>query len=212
LQKTQEGIKEVGQIMDEQKTQLQKREEEDERLKDEVVGLKENMKRLKTQQRTYDKFRKSTEVLEDILNCQRSPYDKTGIGYGTKQEPTVEKEKFRSSIKENDGKLQNVANNLRNFNEENCKEKDCDRLRGAKKRPRRTAPLRRQTVPRDQSIFHGYFYTCNNYGHKAIHCRAHDRNTQVKNRGMVSFKIQCYNYHKYGHIARDCRQVWRRKE
>jgi DNA repair exonuclease SbcCD ATPase subunit len=51
LQKTQEGIKEAGEIMDEQKTQLQKREEEVERLKDEVVGLKEDMQRLQTQQK-----------------------------------------------------------------------------------------------------------------------------------------------------------------
>ena len=54
LWKTQEGIKEAREIMDEQKNQLQKREEEAEILKHEVVGLEEDMQRLQTWKRTYD--------------------------------------------------------------------------------------------------------------------------------------------------------------
>ena len=68
------------------------------------------------------KFEKSSSALENILNQQRSQYDKAGIGYSTKQEHTVEKNEFRSPKKKNDGNLQIVANNLRNFNEENSKD------------------------------------------------------------------------------------------
>ena len=68
------------------------------------------------------KFEKSSSALENILNQQRSQYDKAGIGYSTKQEHTVEKNEFRSPKKNKDGNLQIVANNLKNINEENSKE------------------------------------------------------------------------------------------
>ena len=54
LQKTQEKTDEVGKVINEKKTQLQERKEEVERLRSEVVGLIEEMKRLIMN----DKFRK----------------------------------------------------------------------------------------------------------------------------------------------------------
>ena len=41
------------------------------------------------------------------------------------------------------------------------------------------APTRRSPIPRYQIFFFGLCYSCNNYGHKVIDCRAyaHNRNT-----------------------------------
>jgi len=100
MQKTQEGIKEAGQIMDEQKTQLQKREEEAERLKDEVVGVNVYIKWLQTQQKTYDKFRKSNAVLDEILNYQRSPFIKTGLGYENNHKTLEKKTEINENVLE----------------------------------------------------------------------------------------------------------------
>ena len=68
---------------------------------------------------------------------------------------------------------------------------------------------------RHPNIFHGYCYACNNYGHKAIHCRAHERNILIINRDMNSFKFQCFNCQCLGHMAKYCKmtytKVWRKK-
>ena len=61
------------------------------------------------------------------------------------------------------------------------------------------------------NIFHGCCYILNNYGHKAIHFRVNGKYTLAKNRGMFSFQVLCYNYQNYGHFAKECMKVWRRK-
>ena len=75
--------------------------------------------------------------------------------------------------------------------------------------------LRQFTTQRYPTRFHGHCYKCYNYGHKAIHCRAHDIITPERNKS--TFSIQCYNCYHYGHSAKHCRvqgqvKVWRRKQ
>ena len=99
---------------------------------------------------------------------------------------------------------------------------------------RRHAPTRRPPMPRYQNIFLGLCYACNNYGHKAIYCRAYgqSRNTWSRNMygnsmyrvegngvrkshvaphrnynrfGALNYEIECYKCHNFGHIARNCR-------
>jgi hypothetical protein len=36
------------------------------------------------------KFEKISATLDEILNCQRSPFDKTGLGYSEKKETAKE--------------------------------------------------------------------------------------------------------------------------
>ena len=97
----------------------------------------------------------SSSILDEILESQRSPFDKSGLGYGkTMKEteegpscstfvPTQNKEKVKSEVKNKPY----VA-------------------------PRPQVRFRREPTPRyDQrnkydGIFHGYFFSCNGYGHK----------------------------------------------
>ena len=37
--------------------------------------------------------------------------------------------------------------------------------------------------------FHGHCYKCNNYGHKASHCRAHDKISPERNQGTFLFNV-----------------------
>jgi hypothetical protein len=53
---------------------MMKKEEDSENLEEEVVSLRFEVDKLK-------KSMKSSQVLEDILNCHRSPFDKAGFGY-----------------------------------------------------------------------------------------------------------------------------------
>ena len=59
---------------------------------------------------------------------------------------------------------------------------------------------RRLFPQRYPMMFNGYCYKCNNYGRKAIHCRAHDKITLRINQGGSS--VQCYNCYHYGHFAK----------
>ena len=54
------------------------------RLKQEVFEIKEEVKKLKDQLTVSKKFKESTEALNKVLSLQRSPRDKTGIGYNHK--------------------------------------------------------------------------------------------------------------------------------
>jgi hypothetical protein len=41
---------------------------------------------------------------------------------------------------------------------------------------RRETPFRRASSPRYHTIFLGLCYSCNNFGHKVVNCRAYDKN------------------------------------
>ena len=61
--------------------QLQKRQEEVEGLRNDIVGINGEMEWLQIKQRMNEGFKKSIEVLNDILSQQRFPCDKSGIGF-----------------------------------------------------------------------------------------------------------------------------------
>ena len=97
-----------------------------------------------------------------------------------------------------------------------------------------STPTRKPHMPKCQSLFLGLCYACNNYGHKAIYCRAYaqNRNTWRKNSyensrnqfevnyvrqphgsfdrnynifGALNYEIECYKCNNFGHIAINCR-------
>jgi hypothetical protein len=51
---------------------------------------------------------------------------------------------------------------------------------------RRTTPQRRSFTPRYQNFFLGHCFTCTNFGHKSVNCRAYGRNVQARD-DYVSF-------------------------
>ena len=64
-------------------------------------------------------------------------------------------------------------------------------------------------------MFNGYCYKCNNYGHKSIHCRYHEKIMPRRNQG--GFSVQYYNFYHYVHFAKHCMmqgqvKVWRRNK
>jgi chromosome segregation ATPase len=131
------------------------------------------------------KFEKSTEKLDEILSSQRSPNDKTGLGYNDilktkKQEKEVENDETNTPerVEQQDRKIEFKRNETsrrsspiryeRNNYEGNYRRID--------REPRWTTPQRRSLTPRYQNFFLGHCYTCGNFGHKAINCRINERN------------------------------------
>jgi hypothetical protein len=97
----------------------------------------------------------------------------------------------------------------------------------------RAPPFRRSSTPRYQTIFFGLCYACNNFGHKAVNCRANNRNnnnfesytqrdysrrpsdTQRRSYNMfesLSTEVECYKCNNFGHMAKDCRMTIPPKE
>ena len=73
---------------------------------------------------------------------------------------------------------------------------------------------------RYQHIFFGHCYSCNNFGHKALNCRAYGKlraykknasSNKPKGRNhnffapLQRYDIECYKCNNHGHIARYCK-------
>jgi hypothetical protein len=61
--------------------QLKKKEENCEELESEIVSLRKDLEKSTAKLNISLKFEKSTGILGDIINFQRSPFIKTGLGY-----------------------------------------------------------------------------------------------------------------------------------
>jgi hypothetical protein len=94
-------------------------------------------------------------------------------------------------------------------------------------------PTRRPPTPWYQNIFLGLCYSCNNFGHKAINCRAYAKARNIRSKssyenpknhyednyprkrreafernfnsfGALGYEFECYKCNNFGHIARNC--------
>jgi len=130
-------------------------------LETEVVELRKKAEQSEAHVKT------SSSILDEILECQRSPFDKKDLGYNKIMKETEEgpscstvapsipaqiKEEVRSEVKNKP----DIA-------------------------PRPQAKIRREPTPRYgqrnryDSGFHGYCFSCNGYGHRAVDCRRYAR-------------------------------------
>jgi hypothetical protein len=161
---------------------LKERLEDYEKLKEELDHTKGEL--LLTIEKLKN-FEKSTEKLDEILSSQRSPNDKTRLGYNdslktTKQEKEVENDETNTpeQVEKQDRRLEFRRNETSRRSsptryESNHYEGNYRRI---DREPRWTTPQRRSLTPRYQNFFLGHCYTCGNFGHKAINCRINERN------------------------------------
>ena len=68
------------------RVQLKEKEEVCNRLEYEIVSLRNKMEKSNANM----EFEKISATLDEILNCQRFPSNKTGIGYNKKEETMKE--------------------------------------------------------------------------------------------------------------------------
>lgn len=171
-----------------------------------MVELKKNVGQLEAN----EKFKICSSILDEILESQRSPFDKTGIGYSKKMKEIEEGPSC--SI---------FAPFASAQNQEEVKPEAKNKPYAP---PRPQAKFRREPAPKyDQTnkydgIFHGYCFSCNGYGHRAVDRRRDVRrnvgrpNNQIRcwtcgMLGHVAFvcnTMRCYNCDGLGHRARDC--------
>jgi len=177
------------------------------------------------------RFQDSTKVLDDILNIQRSPAIKTGLGFhesvegesSSQGEARNSKEKSKMIIKE-------IGQPHQHSRKETPQRKSftppmnnvecyvCHNIGHVAARCRRRRVQDHHAERSSHSrYFNGYCFACNMYGHKAADC--YRRNMK---------HVRCYACNKLGHIAKECRnkartshqkektpshlKIWKKKE
>jgi hypothetical protein len=91
------------------------------------------------------------------------------------------------------------------------------------KEDKKNTVTRRTPPNRYQHIFLGYCYSCNNFGHKAVHCKSYRKynpknvqrykknknNAEKRNYNSFSplqdYNVECHKCNNYGHKASECR-------
>jgi hypothetical protein len=155
-----------------------------------------------------NKFLNSSRILDKILESQRSSCDKSGLGYEGEdthvEASTSKKHEVNLSKKED-----NVAKQPSTQGKENFK-----RI----KQGRHQEVILGTPKQRYESIFHGHFYSCNGYGHKAFECRYYERryngrfyNTtrcwrcdQIGCIYVHCNSMRCYSYSGFDHKSQEC--------
>ena len=182
-----------------------------------------------------------SKVLDDNINSKKFHLNKFGLGYNQIKKGSsskiTEKEAYLKIYAETikgDRKIYKEYYRdtppLRRFRFQNQQQTD---------RPQeeegfvRSPSFRIFSTPRHQTIFFGLCYACNNFGHKAVNCRANnkDKNNfeshtqrvypkrpsekQRRSYNMFEYlrsEVECYKCNNFGHMAKYCRMTVLPKE
>jgi hypothetical protein len=168
-------LEEAKKIEDILKQQLSEKKARCEALEEEIVKTRKEMEKFKGLYHQNLPSIKASEGLTSILNQQRNPKLKAGLGYeegSSSDHPSnTEPIKFVKSSnidnshsaetkKENQPPRRNERKSTRT---ESVDQRD---YRHERNRP----PQRRQTFSRYKGFFYGYCFFFSNFGHKAINC------------------------------------------
>jgi hypothetical protein len=191
-------IEEAKRVEELLKNQVNEKEESCHKLEAEVVDLRKKVEK-------SNKFLNSSTILNEILDSQRSPNDKSGLGYNkeaTHFEASTSKKHEVSPSFSKDGN--NVASQPSTQSKETFKRTKQGRHQEAIFTPqskfKRETPSRWTPKQRYENVFHGHCYSCNEYGHKALDCRHYAR----KDNGRFHNTLRCWRCNQVGHIAAHC--------
>jgi hypothetical protein len=226
-------IEEDKRIEEALKKQLEEKDRIIGNLEAEIVTLRKDIQKKNMQN--------SSKVLDDIISGQKSHFDKTRLGYNQTEKvsssKTTEQETYPKSYAET------IKGDRRIYKEDYRDTPPPRRFRLQNQQPIdrpqeeegfiRAPPFRRSSTPRYQTIFFGLCYACNNFGHKAVNCRANNRNNNNfeshTQRGYsrrssatqrisynrfesLSTEVECYKCNNFGHMAKYCRMTVPPKE
>ena len=147
------------------KNQINEKEESCDKLEDEFVDLRKKVEK-------SNKFLNSSQILDEILESQRSPNDKSGLGYkeATHVESSTSKNIEVSPSFSKDGN--NVAKKPSTQSKETFKRTKKgihqEAIFTTQSKFRRETPSRWTPNQRYKNVFHGHFYSCNEYGNKDL--------------------------------------------
>lgn len=180
-------IEEAKKIEEDLRKQLKDKEFVCETLENEVVSLRK-LEKSSQQFSNENTFQKGTMTLDGLLSSQKQSLDKSGVGYDESQ---CSKSSEGEQHKPNAGFIPKNRNG--NFNKfSNTRQAHMIRYNNA--------------------YFHGYCFSCNYFGHKAINCRIFLRRTfsfvnQNPFAPLRNHNYVCYKCNYLGHSAKFCDNI-----
>jgi hypothetical protein len=189
-----------------------------EKLEDEIKLLKGELE----EEKKGSQFGDSSNILDEILSIQRSPNNKTGLGYtqdststsqGSGKKPISYVDALKKSFRNEDIKAKMIP-----FKTITHKQKSI--LPTRVKDDKKNTIIRRNSL--NKYLFIGYCYSCNNFGHKEVQLKSYGQynninvqryknnryNTEKRNYNSFSplqnFNIECQKCNNYGHKTREC--------
>jgi hypothetical protein len=165
------------------------------------VNLKTQIEEARRKAKKSNRVMNRSTILDEILSFQRSPNDKSGIGYNKEathfEASTSKKHEISPSFSKGGSKEAGPT---------------------PQSKFRRETPSRWTPKQRYENIFHGHCFSCNEYGHKALECRHYARKdvgrfnnilicwrcNQVGHIVAYCHTMRCYNCSGFGHKTQDC--------
>jgi hypothetical protein len=183
------------------KKQVNEKEESCHKLEAEVVDLRKKVEK----SNIHIKLINNSTILDEILDIQRSPNDKSGLGYNKE---AIHLEASTSNKCEASPSLSKGGRNATSQPSTQSKEtfkrtkqgRHQEAIFTPKRKFRREIPSRWTPKKRYENVFHGHCYSCNEYRHKALNCKHYAR----KDNGRFHNTLICWICNQVGYIASHC--------
>jgi hypothetical protein len=186
-------LEEARKIEDILKHQLSEKRARSEALEEEVVKTRKEMEKFQTLYHQNLSSIKASEGLTTILNQQRNPKLKIGLGFeegsSSGQPRNKEPIKFvKSTTNDNHKHAETKEDNQppRTSKEKGARTESVEQrnnvlpAQGHHQHGRNRFAQRRQSFSRYKEFFYGYCFYCSNFGHKAVNCSLRLRHKQLR--------------------------------
>jgi hypothetical protein len=177
------------------KSQIMKKEEEVEKLKEEVVTLRSKNAKLN---KNIEETETCTLVIENEEKHSKKNEENRNIYAEVLKGRNHAQPESKKTLEDTSSRRLFMFKPQRIFNHD----RDMSR-----KKFRRTTPQRRSFTPRYANFFQVHCFYCTNFGHKAADCRDYKRTVQARSAYVTPRNIECYKCHNYGRIASDYRSM-----
>eukprot|EP00253_Pinus_taeda_P010214 PITA_10214 len=231
-------IEEKNMIIDTLQIQIDEKEKHSKKLEGEIVALRKEIEKTKA---INLKFVKGSETLDEIINVQRSPLNKTGLGYtretsqastsksylevakGSEQKHNGDYQGKQGQIA-NKGHQQAVLRKNKGYNQPQVRFSQSDSRMNNNRDYNHVA----SRFDNRRSFFNGQCFSCHNFGHKAAQCVAYKTimtreaqkqrsMTEISKRTYNNFsalenEVECFICNKFGHRDSECRSRLQQKK